>query len=104
MAAQRMNRPAPGRVFELESMGRGHNTGCDLTGIRFGLPAPRLGVGDAADFVLVAPDARWPVEAATLHGKSYNSPVLGRSLPGRIDLTLCQGQVGFDRTALEPRS
>ena len=62
-----------------------------------GLPAPRLGVGEPADFVLVAPDARWPVEAATLHGKSHNSPVLGRSLPGRIDLTLSQGQVAFDR-------
>lgn len=67
-----------------------------------GLPAPRLGVGEAADFVLVAPDARWPVEAATLHGKSSNSPVLGRSLPGRIDLTLCRGQVAFDR-ATPPR-
>ena len=67
-----------------------------------GLPAPHLGVGEAADFVLVAPDARWPVEAATLHGKSQNSPVLGRVLPGRIDLTLCRGQVAFDRAAFDP--
>jgi dihydroorotase len=64
-----------------------------------GLPPPRLAEGELADFVLVAPDARWSVEAATLHGKSYNSPVLGRSLPGRIDLTLARGQVAFDRAA-----
>jgi hypothetical protein len=32
-------------------------------------------------------------------GKSYNSPMLGRSLPGRVDLTLAGGQVAFDRAA-----
>jgi dihydroorotase len=74
-----------------------------------GLRPPRLREGERADFVLLAPDGRWSVEAATLHGKSYNSPVLGRSLPGRIDLTLAQGQVAFDRAAqhdaaLPPRS
>jgi dihydroorotase len=64
-----------------------------------GLPAPRLAEGEPADFVLLAPEARWAVEAASLHGKSYNSPVLGRSLPGRIDLTLARGQVAYDRAA-----
>jgi dihydroorotase len=66
-----------------------------------GLPRPRLREGDRADFVLFAPNARWTVEAASLHGKSYNSPVLGRSLPGRVDLTLARGQVAFDRAAME---
>lgn len=64
-----------------------------------GLPPPRLAEGERADLVLVSPRARWAVEPATLHGKSYNSPVLGRTLPGRIDLTLAQGQVAFDRAA-----
>ncbi|HTV19341.1 MAG TPA: dihydroorotase [Polyangiaceae bacterium] len=67
-----------------------------------GLPRPRLAEGGRADLVLVAPDAHWTVEAASLHGKSYNSPMLGRSLPGRIDLTLAQGQVAFDRSAMDP--
>ena len=62
-----------------------------------GLPRPGLAEGQRADFVLVAPNARWTVEAASLQGKSYNSPVLGRSLPGRVDLTLARGQVAFDR-------
>jgi dihydroorotase len=66
-----------------------------------GLPRPRLAEGERADFVLVAPNARWTVEAASLYGKSYNSPVLGRSLPGRVDLTLARGQVAFDRATLD---
>ncbi len=64
-----------------------------------GLPAPALKAGQPANFVLVAPEQRWSVDAASLHGKSKNSPLLGRSLPGRIDLTLAHGSVAFDRFA-----
>jgi dihydroorotase len=64
-----------------------------------GLPAPTLKAGQPANFVLVAPEQRWSVDAASLHGKSKNSPLLGRSLPGRIDLTLAHGSVAFDRFA-----
>ncbi len=62
-----------------------------------GFPPPRLAEGEVADFVLLAPNARWSVEPSTLLGKSYNTPLLGRSLPGRIDLTLARGRVAFDR-------
>jgi dihydroorotase len=62
-----------------------------------GLPAPRLKEGQKADLVLVAPNERWVVTPASLFGKSYNSPLLGRSLPGRIELTVAQGCVAFDR-------
>lgn len=64
-----------------------------------GLPAPTLKEGQAADLVLVAPEQRWAVDAASLRSKSRNSPLLGRSLPGRIELTLAQGRVAFDRFA-----
>jgi dihydroorotase len=64
-----------------------------------GLPPPCLKQGQQADFVLVSPNERWTVSAATLHGKSYNSPLLGRSLPGRIALTLAGGRVAFDRSS-----
>jgi dihydroorotase len=64
-----------------------------------GLPAPSLVEGRTADLVLVAPDERWAVDALSLRSKSQNSPLLGRTLPGRIDLTLAQGQVAFDRFA-----
>jgi dihydroorotase len=62
-----------------------------------GFPAPRLKEGERAELVLVAPNAHWVVDRATLHGKSYNSPLMGRSLPGRIDLTVAQGSIAFDR-------
>ena len=64
-----------------------------------GLPAPALKVGQSADCVLVAPEQRWSVDTTSLLGKSKNSPLLGRSLPGRIELTLAQGCVAFDRFA-----
>jgi dihydroorotase len=65
-----------------------------------GVRPARLVEGEPADVVLVSPNARWLVAPATLLGKSYNSPVLGRTLPGRIDLTLARGQLAFDRAAL----
>ena len=64
-----------------------------------GLPAPSLALGEPADLVLVAPEQRWLVDASSLRSKSRNSPLLGRSLPGRIELTLAQGRVAFDRFA-----
>jgi dihydroorotase len=64
-----------------------------------GLPPPSLKEGQLADLVLVAPEQRWAVEPTSLRGKSKNSPLLGRSLPGRIELTLAQGRVAFDRFA-----
>jgi dihydroorotase len=64
-----------------------------------GFAPPSLKEGHTADLVLVAPEQRWAVEPASLRSKSRNSPLLGRSLPGRIELTLAQGRVAFDRFA-----
>jgi dihydroorotase len=64
-----------------------------------GVPAPRLEAGQLANLVLVAADERWRVDAESLRGRSHNSPLVGRSLPGRIDLTLAQGRLAFDRLA-----
>jgi dihydroorotase len=64
-----------------------------------GVPPPSLKEGQPADLVLVAPEQRWEVVPTSLRGKSKNSPLLGRSLPGRIELTLAQGRVAFDRFA-----
>ena len=62
-----------------------------------GLPAPRLIEGARADCALIDPDARWHVERATLHGKSTNTPFLGRDVVGAIDLTLVAGRVVYAR-------
>jgi dihydroorotase len=62
-----------------------------------GVAAPTLKEGQRADLVLVTPGAAWAVDAASLRSKSQNSPFLGRSLEGRIELTVAQGCVAFDR-------
>ena len=65
-----------------------------------GLPKPGLREGEAADCVLVAAEDTFLVEPSSLRSKSRNSPLLGRTLPARIDLTLARGAVAFDRADL----
>ena len=58
-----------------------------------GLPAPRLREGARADFVLVDPAARWTIDPARLRSKSKNTPFLGRTVEGRIEMTVCEGRI-----------
>jgi len=51
---------------------------------RFGLPVNTFAPGDPADFVLYDQDAKWVVSAETMHSKSANTPLLGRTLRGRV--------------------
>lgn len=68
-----------------------------------GLPLPALREGEPADFVLVDPEAQWRVDETTLFSKSRNSPLLGQSLTGRVELTVARGRLAFDRFALSER-
>jgi dihydroorotase len=58
-----------------------------------GLVPPRIREGARADLVLVDPTARWTVEPARLRSKSKNTPFLGRTMEGRIEMTVCEGKV-----------
>lgn len=69
-----------------------------------GLPQPTLREGHPADLVLVDPELEWQIEPKNLFSKSRNSPLIGRSLPGRVELTLARGRVAFDRLATAPRA
>jgi len=51
---------------------------------RFGLPVNTFAPGDPADFLLFDQDAAWVVGPATMHSKSKNTPLLGRTLRGRV--------------------
>jgi len=62
-----------------------------------GLQAPRLAEGQPADLVLVDPEAQWTVERATLRSKSLNTPFLGRSVTGAIDMTMVAGAMVYER-------
>jgi dihydroorotase len=64
-----------------------------------GLPVPTVASGAPADFCLVDGAARWTVEAAALHSRSTNSAWLGRTLRGRVILTVAAGRLVFDDRA-----
>lgn len=60
------------------------------------LPAPvGLVEGAAADLVVVDAGARWDVNEASLRSLGRNSPLLGRTLPGRVLLTVASGRVAY---------
>jgi len=63
----------------------------------FGLPAPRLAVGAAADLCVVDRDEVWTVTPATLRGKSRNCAFLGETFTGRVRLTVVDGARRFAR-------
>jgi dihydroorotase len=63
----------------------------------FHLPGGTLAVGAPADLVMFDPAARWVVEKDRIHSKSRNTPFLGESMPGVVELTLVDGQVVFQR-------
>ena len=56
-----------------------------------------LAPGAHADLVAFDPAARWVVEEGTLASASSNTPLLGRSLPGVVRLTVAAGRVTYRR-------
>jgi dihydroorotase len=66
-----------------------------------GLTAPRIADGQAADLVLVLPEVEWTVDRAHLVGKSMNTPFLGKSVRGKVAMTVCGGKIVHE--AMETR-
>lgn len=60
-----------------------------------GLPAGRLQTGMPADLVLFDPKQRWTVSPDRLHGKSRNAVFKGRTLTGRVKMTILEGRVVY---------
>ena len=57
----------------------------------FGLPVPRIAVGETANLVLLDLDAEWVVEPDGFKSRSANSWLLGRALRGTIVRTIAAG-------------
>ena len=55
-----------------------------------------ISVGAPADLVVVAPADSWTPHRDTLAGKSLNTPLVGRVLPGVVRLTLVNGVVAWE--------
>lgn len=58
-----------------------------------------VSVGARADLVLVDRAATWTPSRATLVGRSANTPLLGRTLPGVVLLTLVDGAIAWSADA-----
>jgi dihydroorotase len=66
-----------------------------IAGGRYGIPEPVVRVGELANLVVFDRSARWEVTAAALRSRGVNSPLLGRSVPGRVLLTVAAGRVAW---------
>lgn len=62
-----------------------------------GIEAPTLRVGAKADIVLVDPERIHTVESAQLRSKCHNSPFVGQTFTGSVELTTLRGQPVYVR-------
>ncbi len=81
---------APG-ILPLETLVERMTAG----GEPFGIPAPRLEPGAAANLVLIDPGMEWVVGEEGYESRSHNSCFAGRTLAGRVLMTVAAGQVAF---------
>jgi len=60
------------------------------------LEAPSIREGAAAELCLIDPEAAYTVDPARLRSKSRNTPWLGKTLKGRVEMTLAGGRIVFE--------
>ena len=66
------------------------------------LPTPRIAVGEPANLCLVNLDTRWEVGARGYASRSANSCFSGRTLQGRVELTIAARCGGISRRRCSP--
>lgn len=59
------------------------------------VPSGSLREGGRADLVLFDPRECWAVDPARFHGKSHNSALKGQKLKGRVQYTVCRGEIVY---------
>ena len=64
-------------------------------GESFGIPAPRIAPGEPANMALIDLEHEWEVGAGGYESRSPNSCFAGRTLTGRVMMTVAGGQVAF---------
>ena len=57
-----------------------------------GLPGGKMEQGEPADLVLIDLNERWTPEKENLRSKSFNSPILGKELTGRVQGVFLEGK------------
>ncbi len=58
-----------------------------------GLEPPALRVGARADLVMVEPRSTFTIDVKRLKSKSKNTPFAGRTVTGKVALTMCSGRI-----------
>jgi dihydroorotase len=61
----------------------------------FGLPVPRVAVGERANLAVLDLDVEWTVTADGFRSRSVNSWSLGRAFRGRVVRTIADGREVF---------
>ena len=56
----------------------------------------RVGEG-VGDWILIDPDLEWVVDPSSFRSRGKNTPFAGRRVRGRVVMTVCRGQVLFER-------
>src|ERR671910_219050 len=62
----------------------------------FGLPTPRIAVGEPANLVLLDTKAGWRVQGDGFRSRSSNSWLLGQRLTGKLRMTVAAGRTVFE--------
>jgi dihydroorotase len=62
----------------------------------YGLPVPRIAVGEEANVVLLDPQASWKVSEDGFRSRSVNSWLLGRTLKGKVRATIAAGRLVYE--------
>jgi dihydroorotase len=60
---------------------------------------PGFVIGTAADLVVFDRSDRWVVDTSSLRTKGFGNPLLGRSLPGAVLVTVAGGRVAYEAPA-----
>jgi dihydroorotase len=85
----------PGEL-ELETIVERMSAGAAL----YGLPVPRIAVGEPANVCVIDLGASWDVGARGYASRSTNCCFYGRRLRSRVELTVAAGNVAFQATML----
>ncbi len=72
-----------------------------LDGVRLALPEPSLRLGSEANLVVFDRADRWLVDDQGLRSRGHNTPLIGRSLPGRVLLTIARGRLAWSDPGLD---
>lgn len=58
-----------------------------------GIDAPAIREGARADLTMIEPEVTYAIDTALLKSKSKNTPFAGRTVTGRVAMTMCEGRV-----------